>query len=65
MEHSSHKNFGSSKRLFQENEIVQQGSWFLRERLPRDIEKKLQLRKQNVKTNEWLGNLCKAVKTKL
>ena len=26
--------------------------------------KKLQLGKQNVKTNEWLGNLCKAVKTK-
>ena len=28
------------------------------------IEKKLQLGKQNVKTNEWLGNLCRAVKTK-
>ena len=26
--------------------------------------KKLQLGKQNVKTNKWLGNLCKAVKTK-
>ena len=28
------------------------------------IEKKLRLGKQNVKTDVWLGNLCKAVKTK-
>ena len=26
--------------------------------------KKLKLGKQNVKTDEWLGNLCKALKTK-
>ena len=26
--------------------------------------KKLKLGKQTVKTDEWLGNLCKAVKTK-
>ena len=28
------------------------------------IEKKLKLAKQNVKTDEWLGNLCRAVKSK-
>ena len=28
------------------------------------IEKELKLGKQNVKTDEWLSNLCKAVKTK-
>ena len=30
----------------------------------RHRKQKLKLGKQNVKTDEWLGNLCKALKTK-
>ena len=38
--------------------------WLIISLLNTVIEKKLQLGKQKVRTNEWLGNLCKAVKTK-
>ena len=38
--------------------------WLIISLLNTVIEKKIKLGKQNVKTDEWLGNLCKAVNTK-
>ena len=38
--------------------------WLIISLLNTVVEKKLKLGKQNVETDEWLGNLCKALKTK-